>query len=158
MKCDTFCRTTHISWKDNAIQIAWRSMVINRLCYLASERPHNWVIILLGSVVRFRYRTSFSHATILLVLSLTKQCTLCIISCNMSIASPNYMYARRYDLLGSHKSREDWVDCIKSSSQPSTAGCVFFFLKRNIKKKLLRVFTAVMQKSYRVQLTWMSSR
>ncbi len=65
-------------------------MVIHRSRCLASETTHNWVIISLGSLVRFWCRTSFLHATILWSLSLTRQRTLCIICHNMRITSPYY--------------------------------------------------------------------
>ncbi len=81
---------TYVPWRDNAIRIARCSMVIHKSRSLASERPHNWVIISLSSLVRFWYHSSFLHATILWGLSLAKQRTLCTTCCNMSIASPYY--------------------------------------------------------------------
>ncbi len=55
---------TYVPWRDNAVQIEQRSMVIHRSRCLASKRPHNWVIISLGSLVRFQYCISFLYATI----------------------------------------------------------------------------------------------
>ncbi len=83
---------TYVPWRDNAIRR--RLTVIHKSLCLTSERPHNWVIISLGSLVRFWYRTSFLHATILWGLLLAIQHTLCVTCRNMSITSPYYVYAR----------------------------------------------------------------
>ncbi len=104
---------TYVPWSDIALQIAWRLIVIHRLCCLASERPHNWVIISLGWLVTFRYRTPFLHATILWGFSLAQQRTLCITCCNMSVESPYYMYARSVGVTVTHRHyilRMDWYN------------------------------------------------
>ncbi len=63
----TVCTFEHayVPWRDNAIRIAWHSIVICRLHCLKSERPRNSLIISLTSLVRFRYCSTFLHATIL---------------------------------------------------------------------------------------------
>ncbi len=85
-------RYRYVPWRDNAIQIVWCSTVIHRSRCLACERPH--YNILFGP---FFFLLWFINILKKWGISLAKQRTLCIICCNMSIASPYYMYARWED-------------------------------------------------------------